>query len=117
MAEKPTVKEVEKVVTVEKKVEVPVYIDVPITEHIHHPAPPPEVIIKVKTVEVPVVVESTPVVDQVVKTTVYEKEDQGVILSLENELCSLRRVCQDLEREKSSLICQNQGLQQQLSGL
>ncbi len=117
LAVKPSIKEVEKVVTVEKKVEVPIYIDRPITEHIHHPPPPQEIITKIKTVEVPVVIEQTPLVDQVVKTTVYEKEDQGVIRSLQNEMACLKEVIGHLEQARRCLLNDNQGLHSQLSSL
>lgn len=82
----------------EKKVEVPIYIDRPTIEHIHHPPPPKEIITQ------------TPIVDQVVKTTVYQKEDTGHILSLENELACLKQVIDNLTHDKRSLINDNQGL-------
>lgn len=61
----PIVKEIEKVVHVDKVVEKVVYIDRPVVEVIH--APP-----VIKRVEVPVVVEQTPVVNEVIRSTVYQ---------------------------------------------
>lgn len=68
----PEVKEVEKIVHVDKVVEKIVHVDRPVVEVVH---PPP----MVKRVEVPVVVEQTPVVNEVIRSTVYQQEDKGVI--------------------------------------
>ena len=60
------IKEVEKIVHVEKAVEKAVYIDRPITEIIH--AAPQ---VRIQRVEIPVIYEQTPVINEVIRETHY----------------------------------------------
>lgn len=80
---KPVESRVEtKIEYVEKPIDRPVYIDRPIKEIVEVPR---EIIKEIPIVkEVPVVYEQTPIVNQICKETVYEKEDEGRICDLEH---------------------------------